>query len=141
MATYSEEDELEYLIPSPVLTSGDKLFNFGVIAFSIMQMVEIFLVFGFVYLLWKILFFLPWQMLLVISILVIICGVIFITQPFNGLPGDVWIKYMVRYYVLERGRHLLFRHGQNLVRIISFKLLTADGRVALTLEGATEDHD
>ncbi len=133
MANYSDENEVEYLIPSPVLTSADKLFNFGFIAFSLMQMIELAVVLGFVYLLWRLLFFLPWQLLLVISILIVVMSVMFITQPINGLPGDTWIKYTIRYYILERNRRLLERRGQNLVQIHSLKLVAPDGRVVLEL--------
>lgn len=131
MANY--EEEVEYLIPAPVLTSTDKIFNFGFIAFSMPQMIEMGLVAGLVYLLWQVLAFLPWQALGVVSIFIVVIGYIFITQPINGLPGDAWLLYALRYYVLERSRRLLVRRGQNPVRLTGLRLLAPDGRVAMAM--------
>lgn len=133
MAIYSDEEEVEYLIPAPVLTSADKLFNFGFIAFSLVQMAELLAVIGFVYLTWRVLSFVPWQVLLAFSVLIVAMAVLFITQPINGLPGDTWIKYTFRYYVLERSRHLLRRRKDNSIRVTSFRLVANDGRVVLEL--------
>ena len=133
------ENEVEYLIPAPVLTSADKLFNFGFIAFSLSQMLEMMAVLGIVYLFWRLLPFLPWQLRLAVSVVVLAMSFLFITQPINGLPGDTWIKYTFRYYVLERDRHLLYRRGQNFVRVTSFRLISPDGRVLLELDSEGED--
>ena len=136
MPVQAESNEREYLIPAPVLTSSDKLFNFGTIAFSVMEMLELLTVAGLIALLWQILFFIPWPLRAGFAALIFFTAFLFITQPINGLPGDTWIRYAFKFYVLERKKHAVLRRGRNYVKVQRLTLLDSDGRPILTVGDA-----
>lgn len=133
----TERNETEFLIPAPVLTSSNKLFDFGVIAFSLPEMVELIAVGDLIFVLWKTLFFLPWQIRLAVSVLIFFAGFLFITQPINGLPGDMWIRHAFRFYVLTRSRRVVYRRGRNYLKLESLRLIGADGAVIVDVGGKT----
>lgn len=133
MSYESDIEDTEYLIPAPVLTSSDKLFDFGFISFSLAQIIETALVLLLVWGLWKVLFFLPWQLLAAVSIIIVVIAFLFITQPVNGLPGDQWIAYALRYYLLERGQRLITRRGSNPIRLTHFRVRSDTGQVLLNI--------
>ena len=131
-----EYEDVEYLIPAPVLTSADKLFDFGFISFTMMQIVELAVVLLLVWGLWKVLFFVPWQFLGAVSILMVVISFLFITQPVNGLPGDQWISYAVRFYVFDRNRRHLKRRGSNPIRLTHFRVRDTTGKVLLNINSS-----
>ena len=133
----TERNETEFLIPAPVLTSSNKLFDFGVIAFSVPEMMELIAVGGLIFLLWQMFFFLPWQIRLAVAVLVFFAGFLFITQPINGLPGDMWIRHAFRFYVLDRNRHVVYRRGRNYLKLESLRLIGPDGTVIVEVGGET----
>ena len=111
------EDELEYLVPAPVLTQADKLFNFGPIRFSLAEMVEFLSVLGLCFGVWQLLGFLPTVLKIIVCALVTLIGFIFITQPINGLPGDVWVKYSLIYYLFARRLQYMIRRGRQYIKV------------------------
>ncbi len=129
-----EEEDIEYLIPSPVLTSSDKLFNFGFVSFSLAQVLEFAAVLLLLWGVWKLLFFLPWQILTAVSIIVVVISFLFITQPINGLPGDAWIYYALRHYVLDRSNRVMARRGSNPIRLTHFRVRNETGQVLLQMQ-------
>jgi len=139
MSYEAENEDVEYLIPAPVLTSADKLFDFGFISFNLAQMVEMGLVGGLIWGLWKLLFFLPWQILAAVSLVLAVLALLFITQPVNGLPGDTWIYYALRYYLLDRANRVLSRRGSNPIRLTHFRLRNDTGQVLLNIQPETEE--
>ena len=62
----ANKDDLEYLIPAPVLINSEKLFNFGPISFSIAEMVELIGALAIAGGLWRLLGFLPFTLQTVI---------------------------------------------------------------------------
>lgn len=135
-----EEEDIEYFLPAPVLTGSDKLFDFGFVSFSLIQIIELSAILLAVWGLWKLLFFLPWQLLAAVSVVIVVIAFLFITQPVNGLPGDQWLAYALRYYIINRHHRLLKRRGSNPIRLTHFRLRDTDsGRVILNINANGED--
>ena len=119
-------EELEYFVPAPVLIQSEKLFNFGLISFSLVEFVELLGVLLVCYLVWNLLGFLPLLVKLVISTIEVVTGFLFITQPVNGLPGDTWLRYSLRHYLFERAKHHLQRRGRAFIQLKGLRLHRAE---------------
>lgn len=129
-----DESEDTYIIPAPVLANNDKI-DLGFISFTLIQLFELGGLIGFIYLLWSLLsFILPWFVLLSGSLSLLIIGVIFITQPVYGLPGDKWLWYAFRFYVLERKKHALSKQGRRYLKVTTFRLLDEQGTPLISYE-------
>lgn len=129
----TNKDDLEYLIPAPVLINSEKLFGFGPISFSIAEMVELIGALAISGLLWQLLSFLPMTVQLIVSLLFFLLSFFFITQPINGLPGDIWLRYTARFYLTHRQRHFRVRRGRLFIRLKQFRIIGTDQKPLIDL--------
>ena len=129
----ANKDDLEYLIPAPVLINSEKLFSFGPISFSIAEMIELIGALAISGLLWQLLSFLPMTVQLIVSLLFFLLSFFFITQPINGLPGDTWLRYTARFYLTHHQRHYRVRRGRLFIRLKQFRILTMDNKPLVNL--------